>query len=262
MRHSKNMQRNKSRRPKRGCRDSGPNFSTSRKSGSTRTISPWGEFPSGREPHGSDRDPVRGQAAAVNDHRGPNGRSTRLSSGIPRVTQPLGTDSRRGMKSTRYSWFTTPMAKRCSTAAWPSTWIRQQSVYGLKPIQQGQPSDPAYSHRRDGGLPYRHHATSVQPRGPYLLGGLCAGGLIAFEMARQLQRVGEKVAMVALMDVARCRRQRQTAAQWPSSDSPGCPRRSNEGQGRSVPRRALSFIGSVLRKARNLTAYLTRAGSR
>ena len=28
---------------------------------------------------------------------------------------------------------------------------------------------------------------SVQPRGPYLVGGMCAGGVIAFEIARQLQ---------------------------------------------------------------------------
>src|SRR5207253_1291887 len=27
----------------------------------------------------------------------------------------------------------------------------------------------------------------IQPRGPYLLGGFCNGGLIAFEMARQLE---------------------------------------------------------------------------
>ena len=42
----------------------------------------------------------------------------------------------------------------------------------------------------------------IQAHGPYLLGGLCAGGLIAFEMARQLQRDGEQVAMVALLDAA------------------------------------------------------------
>ena len=43
---------------------------------------------------------------------------------------------------------------------------------------------------------------SVQPHGPYLLGGMCAGGVIAFEIARQLQDQGEKVAMVALIDAA------------------------------------------------------------
>jgi thioesterase domain-containing protein len=40
----------------------------------------------------------------------------------------------------------------------------------------------------------------VQPRGPYLLGGWCTGGIVAFEMARQLQRQGQKVALLVLID--------------------------------------------------------------
>jgi amino acid adenylation domain-containing protein len=41
---------------------------------------------------------------------------------------------------------------------------------------------------------------AVQERGPYVLGGWSMGGLIAFEMACQLQRQGEQVALVALFD--------------------------------------------------------------
>jgi thioesterase domain-containing protein len=41
---------------------------------------------------------------------------------------------------------------------------------------------------------------TVQPRGPYALGGLCIGGLVAFEMAQQLREKGEDVAVVALLD--------------------------------------------------------------
>ena len=40
---------------------------------------------------------------------------------------------------------------------------------------------------------------AVEPQGPYLLGGLCHAGLIAFEMARQLERTGHKVALVAMI---------------------------------------------------------------
>jgi FkbH-like protein len=43
---------------------------------------------------------------------------------------------------------------------------------------------------------------SVQPRGPYYLGGLCVGGTIAFEIAAQLESAGETVALVALFDAA------------------------------------------------------------
>jgi len=42
-----------------------------------------------------------------------------------------------------------------------------------------------------------------QPSGPYLLGGLCGGGVIAFEMASQLVRAGESVEFVALFDAVR-----------------------------------------------------------
>jgi amino acid adenylation domain-containing protein len=40
----------------------------------------------------------------------------------------------------------------------------------------------------------------VQPRGPYSLAGYCSGGLIAFEMARQLHARGERVELLALCD--------------------------------------------------------------
>ena len=41
---------------------------------------------------------------------------------------------------------------------------------------------------------------TVQPDGPYLLGGWSMGGLIAFEMAKQLQAQGEEVQLLALID--------------------------------------------------------------
>jgi amino acid adenylation domain-containing protein len=40
----------------------------------------------------------------------------------------------------------------------------------------------------------------VQPRGPYRLGGYCNGGLVAYEMARQLERNGEQVEFLGLID--------------------------------------------------------------
>ncbi len=41
---------------------------------------------------------------------------------------------------------------------------------------------------------------AVQPKGPYLLGGFCAGGAVVFEMARRLQQRGERVDLVVLID--------------------------------------------------------------
>jgi hypothetical protein len=41
---------------------------------------------------------------------------------------------------------------------------------------------------------------AVQPEGPYLLGGFCNGGLVAYEMARQLYADGQRVDLLALLD--------------------------------------------------------------
>jgi amino acid adenylation domain-containing protein len=49
---------------------------------------------------------------------------------------------------------------------------------------------------------YLRCAREVQPAGPYSLGGWSMGGVVAFEMARQLERVGESVDLLALIDAA------------------------------------------------------------
>jgi amino acid adenylation domain-containing protein len=75
----------------------------------------------------------------------------------------------------------------------------QYSVYGILP-------------KRLPGIPMAHSSVATmvehcvaemrrkQPSGPYLLGGLCAGGVIAFAVAEQLERHGETVASVVLLD--------------------------------------------------------------
>ena len=103
---------------------------------------------------------------------------------------------------------------------------------------------------RRGGIPLAHvrieHMAAAyvaamrafQPEGPYRLAGLCAGGVIAYEMARQLQAAGLAVDCVMLLDAA----------------APGAPRRAG--------------IGGQTRLARTLAAargahghWLTRLGS-
>lgn len=41
---------------------------------------------------------------------------------------------------------------------------------------------------------------SLQPNGPYRIGGFSAGGVVAFEMARQLKAQGEETVLLALLD--------------------------------------------------------------
>jgi acyl transferase domain-containing protein/thioesterase domain-containing protein len=47
---------------------------------------------------------------------------------------------------------------------------------------------------------YLKEIRGVRPHGPYLLGGYCMGGTIAYEAAQQLTAAGEEVALVALFD--------------------------------------------------------------
>ena len=47
---------------------------------------------------------------------------------------------------------------------------------------------------------YIENIRRVQPDGPYYIGGFSAGGVVAFEMARQLQAMAQPVGLLALLD--------------------------------------------------------------
>jgi len=47
---------------------------------------------------------------------------------------------------------------------------------------------------------YVQEIQSVQPHGPYFLGGYCMGGTVAYEIAQQLTARGEQVALLAFFD--------------------------------------------------------------
>jgi amino acid adenylation domain-containing protein/FkbH-like protein len=49
---------------------------------------------------------------------------------------------------------------------------------------------------------YVEKVREFQPDGPYHLGGYCFGGNVAYEMARQLEAQGQRVALLALLDAA------------------------------------------------------------
>jgi aspartate racemase len=55
---------------------------------------------------------------------------------------------------------------------------------------------------------YLGEVRAVQSEGPYLLGGVCAGGVVAFEMAQQLNAEGQKVSLLTLVDASLPRRLR------------------------------------------------------
>jgi thioesterase domain-containing protein len=74
--------------------------------------------------------------------------------------------------------------------------------YGLQTPDMDRPA--AISHDiRDIADLYVAEIRSVQPTGPYLLGGHCLGGGIAYEMAQRLTASGEHVAAVVMTDLPR-----------------------------------------------------------
>jgi amino acid adenylation domain-containing protein len=74
-----------------------------------------------------------------------------------------------------------------------------QPCYGLQArgVEEGQ--DP-HTRIEDMAACYIEAIRSVQPEGPYLLGGWSMGGEIAFEMAQQFHAQGQRVALLALLD--------------------------------------------------------------
>jgi thioesterase domain-containing protein len=50
------------------------------------------------------------------------------------------------------------------------------------------------------GSAYLDAVRSVQPRGPYRLGGWCVGGTFAYELARRLRALGEEIEILVLVD--------------------------------------------------------------
>ncbi|MBW4424871.1 MAG: amino acid adenylation domain-containing protein [Nostoc desertorum CM1-VF14] len=75
---------------------------------------------------------------------------------------------------------------------------KNQPFYGLQPI--GIDGETPLNRIEDMATHYIEALRSVQPKGPYFIGGWSFGGWVAFEMAQQLQNSGEEVALLAVLD--------------------------------------------------------------
>ncbi|MCI0720529.1 MAG: amino acid adenylation domain-containing protein [Acidobacteria bacterium] len=74
---------------------------------------------------------------------------------------------------------------------------QDQPFYGLI---QGLDGKKFHTRVEDLASHYLKDVKTISPRGPYFLGGHSFGGLVAFEMARQLKDRGEQVGLLVLMD--------------------------------------------------------------
>ena len=75
---------------------------------------------------------------------------------------------------------------------------KEQPVYCLQPRFQGE--QQSYKSVEALAADYVQDIRLIQPEGPYFLGGECIGGIVAFEMAQQLQAQGQKIATLILLD--------------------------------------------------------------
>ncbi|WP_293097886.1 thioesterase domain-containing protein [Moorena sp. SIOASIH] len=75
-----------------------------------------------------------------------------------------------------------------------------QPFYALQPPSLDGVSEP-FSSVEEVAAYYLQAIQTLQPSGPYFLGGHSFGVLVAFEMAQQLQQKGETVALLALFDL-------------------------------------------------------------
>lgn len=75
----------------------------------------------------------------------------------------------------------------------------QRPVHGLRAPKM---ADDASLRVETLAATYVEALRAVQADGPYLIGGNCLGGVIAYEMAQQLTRAGARVALLVLFDTA------------------------------------------------------------
>jgi thioesterase domain-containing protein/NAD(P)-dependent dehydrogenase (short-subunit alcohol dehydrogenase family)/aryl carrier-like protein len=76
----------------------------------------------------------------------------------------------------------------------------EQPFYGLRSLGIDEDIAP-YNHLKEIAAHHLKALQTVQPQGPYLIGGYSFGGKVAFEMAHQLQQQGHEVSLLVVIDI-------------------------------------------------------------
>jgi thioesterase domain-containing protein len=87
-----------------------------------------------------------------------------------------------------------------------------QPVYGIK--SRGQARREELETVEAMAECYVKEIRTLQPRGPYYLGGYCFGGNVSYEMARQLREQGDEIALLLLLDSAPANAGYERIAWW------------------------------------------------
>ncbi|MEO6036501.1 MAG: thioesterase domain-containing protein, partial [Verrucomicrobiota bacterium] len=75
----------------------------------------------------------------------------------------------------------------------------EQPCYGFQSIGFGRKED-SHTRVKEMAAYYIQQMRSLQPQGPYYLGGWCYGGIVAVEMGHQLLAAGQEIALIALIE--------------------------------------------------------------
>ncbi|HLW00769.1 MAG TPA: amino acid adenylation domain-containing protein [Ktedonobacterales bacterium] len=87
------------------------------------------------------------------------------------------------------AWYCFPLARLLGP---------EQPFYSIQPYKfDGRQVPPKFEEQAAAHI---QSLRAIQPEGPYLLGGFCFGGLLAYEMARQLQAQGQQVDFLLLIN--------------------------------------------------------------
>ena len=76
-----------------------------------------------------------------------------------------------------------------------------QAIYGIQTPERLASASEPLPEIPEIAANYLKEIRSVQPQGPYFLGGWSMGGVIAFEVAQQLRSLGQDVASLVLLDI-------------------------------------------------------------
>jgi amino acid adenylation domain-containing protein len=130
------------------------------------------------------------------------------------------------------------------------------SVYGVAPKRDRL---HPILHTRLGEMvdDYVRRIRQTQPHGPYLVGGLCIGGFIAFEVTRRLAGDGEVVGPVLLFDAVHVTAERRQAARERLDRLSGSLESS---KGQPLWSRAGRLVRKVTRGAANTVAFELKTG--
>ena len=128
-------------------------------------------------------------------------------------------------------------------------------IYGIQPHSR---DDCPIVHTRLSEMAeyYASEIRRIQPAGPYFVGGLCTGGLIALEIAQKLQSAGLSMGLVALFDTPHNRARKKSVARMRLRAFSKGLAEGDLSERRSA--RSLRILGNATKRISNVLTYETR----